>query len=231
MKHEQLLRSYSQFRQVVNALSAYCETTGRALFYADELSAFYAKNARRDYRVPVAITATREVMILTEARLGELSVSEYLRNEGKAAFAILYIEHKTRPLFRRGYSVYLFGLYANGINATQGTNWRLLFRDSDIIKRDDGKYNLLGENGEPISDTWYDDVDDFIGDMAYVRIGKKHGLLGRDGKLIAGMWFDYVSRKTEAPRKVYLNGAFNYLAPNGEFLYDEWKPVPNFVLK
>ena len=225
MEHEQLLRNYSQFRQVVNALNAYCEATGRTPLYMDELSKFYAKNKRRDYRVPVVITATREVMILTKDRLGELSTIEYLRREGKAAFAILCLEHKTRPLFRRGYSAYLFGLYADGINATQGTNWRLLFRDSDVIKRDDGQYNLLGENGEPISEIWFDSVDDFFNDMALVEKDGKRGLLGRDGKLIAGMWFDYVSSKIGIPRKVYLSGAFNYLKPNGEFLYDEWTPI------
>ena len=63
-----------------------------------------------------------------------------------------------------------------------------------VQRLNDGKCNLIGENGKFLSKQWFDWIDDFREGFARVqREDRQYNFIDTNGKIISEKWFDFIS--------------------------------------
>lgn len=109
-----LLKDYRTFNQLLAAVSKYCTSTGKTIANQQDVEALYRQSKGREFTAPIIVTSKREVIYLTNKRLG--NVRGYLKQNGITPMAILFIQRYYRSHLQTpssGYSIHLWGTFAN----------------------------------------------------------------------------------------------------------------------
>ena len=85
-------------------------------------------------------------------------------------------------------------------------------------KECDGKWNFFNDEneGEYLSDIWYDCAADFWEGFARVQLNNKWNFLNTKDKLISDTWFDWAWDFTDGRALVKLNGEQFYIDKQGK---------------
>ncbi len=85
------------------------------------------------------------------------------------------------------------------------------------------KYNLLDQNGSLLSNQWYDEIDDFAGEFARIKLKDNgYNLISKNGKLVSNKWFDDIETFENGDAIVILSNKWNFINKNGELVSDKW---------
>ena len=93
------------------------------------------------------------------------------------------------------------------------------------------RYNFIDKQGNLLSDTWFNDCDNFSDDNpeypVVVRLNGKMNYLQRNGKLLLDQWYDYTASFNDdfglvALFEVGIGNKFNYVDIRGNFLSKIW---------
>ena len=119
--YEEILSSYRTYKGARNAITAFCKKTNRDLAWISELDILYGNNKRKNFAAYMVITKFA-VIVLAPWRLQreKQCLYEYLDSRGIEEQAILRFRHNTKPLFKRGYSIY--GISREGNRLGMGPN-------------------------------------------------------------------------------------------------------------
>ena len=85
-----------------------------------------------------------------------------------------------------------------------------------------GKYNFINQEGQLISDQWYDYAYDFHEGFAAVVLNEKFNFINQEGHLLSNQWYDNVWDFQEGFARVNLNGSYNLINQNGERISQQW---------
>ncbi len=89
----------------------------------------------------------------------------------------------------------------------------------------DGKYNFEDEEGEKISQVWYDDANDFKeGYAVVVKFNKntRYNFINTKGELLCKEWYDIAYDFNEGAAKVENKGRCNFVNRQGQLISSVW---------
>lgn len=89
------------------------------------------------------------------------------------------------------------------------------FQEGFYAVKLNGKWNFINQEGQLISDQWYDWAGDFNEGFAKVELDGKYNLINQKGQLISDQWYDVLGDFNEGFAVVKLNGKYYKLDKNG----------------
>ena len=94
------------------------------------------------------------------------------------------------------------------------------------VQREDGKFNLITENGKFLLEQWYDWIADFDDGLALVQRGRENprfNYIDKDGKIISDEWFRFVGYFKDGIAIVQREDySYNLIDKKGKILSNEW---------
>ena len=92
------------------------------------------------------------------------------------------------------------------------------------VRREDYKYNFIGEKGNLLSDEWFEWIDNFNEGFARVQRGDDlMNFIGANGKIISEQWFAWVDDFHNGFARVQrFDDLMNFIGANGKILSNEW---------
>lgn len=79
-------------------------------------------------------------------------------------------------------------------------------------------YNYLNDEGQLLSETWFDCAYDFHEGFARVVLNGKWNFISAEGQLLSETWFDDAIDFNEGLAAVELNGKLNFVNTEGQLL-------------
>lgn len=88
----------------------------------------------------------------------------------------------------------------------------------------DGKYNLVGENGNYLFNEWFDWLDYFYSEFAIVRReNHEYNYIDKNGKFLFKEWFKWLDLFKDGFARVKRgDGLMNFIDKKGKILSNEW---------
>ena len=92
------------------------------------------------------------------------------------------------------------------------------------VRREDDKYNFIGEKGNLLSDEWFEWIDYFHDGFARVQRGDgQYNFIDKQGKLLSEQWFAWVDDFENGFARVQRSDdLMNFIDANGKILSNEW---------
>ena len=92
------------------------------------------------------------------------------------------------------------------------------------VRREDDKYNFIGEKGNLLSDEWFEWIDYFHDGFARLQRGDgQYNFIDANGKIISEQWFDWLDDFQEGFARVQrFDDLMNFIDANGKILSNDW---------
>ena len=84
------------------------------------------------------------------------------------------------------------------------------------------KWNYINDDGEFISNTWFDDCDMFNNGYAVVELNYKCNYINKDGEYLLTKWVDYADSFVNRYAVVEIDDECNVINTDGEYLLNKW---------
>ena len=96
-----------------------------------------------------------------------------------------------------------------------------------VQRLNDGKCNLIGENGKILSDTWFDWIGDFYDDNDdFALVGREnheYNYIDKQGKILSEEWFKWLDFFHNGFARVQrFDDTMNFINKDGKIISNEW---------
>lgn len=92
-----------------------------------------------------------------------------------------------------------------------------------------GKWNLINQEAQLISNQWFDSVFDFNNGFAVIELNGKYNFIDQEAQLISNQWYDNVRDFSYGFAMVELNGKSNFIDQEAHLISNQWfDDVSNF---